>query len=314
VPRPIRYMPREGALFEITDRTIQGRLLLRPSAELNSMILGSLGRALAVNPEVSLYDFIFASNHYHLTVSAMAFGSISRFLNHLNSNVARMAGRLHGWRDHFWAGRFHAIPILDDDALLARLRYHLSHGCKEGLVMRPEDWAGVSCLPALLEGKELEGVWIDHTSRHLKSQAQSGADDRPRSEEVAIRYAIPLTPLPCWADLTEGERQAKVRAMVEDIAAETRERHEKAGTRPMGVRRVLQQNPHGLPKEVKRRKAPSCHAASAALRKTYRKLYRLFASLYREASERLRTGDRNVQFPEHCFPPAMAYQGAAGPP
>jgi hypothetical protein len=243
-------------------------------------------------------------------------------MNHLNSNVARIAGRLHGWRDRFWAGRFHAISILDDESLLQRLRYILSHGCKEGLVLRPGDWPGVSCLPALLEGKKLEGVWLDHTSMHKKPRISSdpspdptGSEDGPpRSEEVAIRYEVPLTPLPCWADLDETERQARVRAVVEDIEAETRERHERARSRPLGVRRVLQQHPHGLPQEVKRRKAPACHAASSKLRQTYRKLYRLFATMFREASARLRTGEREVAFPAHCFPPALAYQGAAGPP
>jgi hypothetical protein len=64
---------------------------------------------------------------------------------------------------------------------------------------------------------------------------------------------------------------------------------------------------------VKRRRAPACHAASQALRKAYRELYRAFANAFRQASALLRTGDREAEFPEHCFPPALAYQGA-GPP
>jgi len=39
-------MPEPGTLFEITNRTAMGRLLLRPSEELNAIILGCLGRAL----------------------------------------------------------------------------------------------------------------------------------------------------------------------------------------------------------------------------------------------------------------------------
>jgi hypothetical protein len=101
--------------------------------------------------------------------------------------------------------------------------------------------------------------------------------------------------------------------MVADIEAETKERHEKANTRPMGVRRILAQHPHSTPKEVKRSRAPSCHAASAMLWKAYRAAYRAFASIFREASARLRAGDLTAIFPEHCFPPALAYQGA-GPP
>jgi hypothetical protein len=47
--------------------------------------------------------------------------------------------------------------------------------------------------------------------------------------------------------------------------------------------------------------------------KAYRAAYRAFASVFREASARLRAGDLTAIFPEHCFPPALAYQGA-GPP
>jgi len=228
---------------------------------------GSAPSAPRCQPEVSLIAFFFASNHFHLILSASSSAAVSAFTGHLESNVARLANQLHGWRGPLWEWRFPAIPILDDESALAKLRYLLSHGCKEGL----------------------------------------------KPEEAYIRYPIPLSPLPCWAELSEEERRAKVRAMVADIEAETRKKHEDEGTRPMGVRRVLAQHPHARPKEVKRTRAPSCHAASAALRKGFRAVYRAFASAFRVASDRLRAGDRSAVFPEHCFPPALASQGA-GPP
>jgi hypothetical protein len=281
---------------------------------MNAIILGCLGRALAQFPGVSLFAFFWASNHFHLILSGLSSEIISAFMGHLQSNIARLANKLHGWRGPFWERRYRAIPILDDEALVARLRYLLSHGCKEGLVMRPADWPGVSCLPALLEGEKLEGVWVDHTSLHRKPKTGDAQDALPAgSEEAFIRYDVPLSPLPCWAELDEAGRRAKVRALVEDIEAETRERHESARTRPLGSERVLAEEPQAAPREVKRRRAPACHAASQALRKAYRALYRAFANMFRQASESLRTGDLCAVFPEHCFPPALAYQGA-GPP
>ncbi len=41
--RPLRYIP-PGSVVEVTSRTIQGRLLLRPSPEVNDIILGVIGR------------------------------------------------------------------------------------------------------------------------------------------------------------------------------------------------------------------------------------------------------------------------------
>ena len=44
MPRPLRFVP-ERSLVEITTRTFQGRMLLRPSPELTDIILGIIGKA-----------------------------------------------------------------------------------------------------------------------------------------------------------------------------------------------------------------------------------------------------------------------------
>jgi hypothetical protein len=41
----VRFVPEGGALVEATVRTIQSRLLLRPSPALNELVIGVLGRA-----------------------------------------------------------------------------------------------------------------------------------------------------------------------------------------------------------------------------------------------------------------------------
>ncbi len=43
--RSIRFVPEGGSLVEVTDRTVQARLLLVPSRELNEIVIGVLGRA-----------------------------------------------------------------------------------------------------------------------------------------------------------------------------------------------------------------------------------------------------------------------------
>ncbi len=48
--RRLRFIPPEGALVEVTCRTVQGRFLLTPSADLNEIILGVLGRAQRLYP------------------------------------------------------------------------------------------------------------------------------------------------------------------------------------------------------------------------------------------------------------------------
>ncbi len=65
VARPLRYLPPDCPLVEVTCRTIQGRMLLRPSRELKRRILGVLARA-ANRYEVGVCSFIYLSNHCHL--------------------------------------------------------------------------------------------------------------------------------------------------------------------------------------------------------------------------------------------------------
>ncbi|RME25100.1 MAG: hypothetical protein D6806_08460, partial [Deltaproteobacteria bacterium] len=52
--------------------------------------------------------------------------------------------------------------------------------------------------------------------------------------------------------------------------------------------------------------APLCHASDPEVRKRFIRGYRWFLNMYRRASERLRTGDREAEFPENCFPPPLA--------
>jgi hypothetical protein len=47
MPRPLRLVP-DHSLVEVTTRTIQGSLLLRPSSELTDIILGIIGKAQAL--------------------------------------------------------------------------------------------------------------------------------------------------------------------------------------------------------------------------------------------------------------------------
>jgi hypothetical protein len=42
--RPLRFVP-PNSIVEVTTRTMQGRLLLRPSPELTEIILGIIGKA-----------------------------------------------------------------------------------------------------------------------------------------------------------------------------------------------------------------------------------------------------------------------------
>jgi len=303
--RRLRFIPEGGALVEVTCRTIQGRFLLKPTEELESLVVGVLARAQRLYP-VEIHAYVFLSNHYHLLLSVESALVLARFMNYLNSNLAREAGRLNGWKEKFWGRRYQAIVISQEEAAqVHRLHYLLSHGCKEGLVARPRDWPGAQCAAALVDGSVLEGLWWNRT-REYTARVRGERFDRL---EYATPERIRLSSLPCWRHLSTQEYRRRVGEVILQIEAETAARHARKGTRPLGVKAVQAQHPHDRPNELKKGWAPAFHAATKVARRELVEAYRWFVGCYREAAERLRQEGTSVSFPEGSFPPRLPYVG-----
>jgi hypothetical protein len=225
-------------------------------------------------------------------------------MGHFNSKLAREVGRLTGWREKIFGRRYQAILISSEDQVqIERLRYVLSHGCKEGLVGRLQEWPGVHCVQALIEGKTLEGWWFDRTQEYLAGRR---GEDFGRFQ-YATRETLEFDPLPCWKHLAPEQRQKRVAALVSEIEAEAAARKERTGIQPLGPQEILAQNPQSQPAKTKRSPAPAVHAASRAVRRELRDAYFGFVAAYRSAAEKLRAGQRDPTFPTGCFPPPLPF-------
>lgn len=263
-----------------------------------------LARAARLYP-VEIHAFAFLSNHYHLLLTAPDAERLARFMNYLNSNLAREAGRLVRWREKFWGRRYQAILVSDEDeAQIERLRYVLAHGAKEGLVASPLDWPGAHCARALLDGTPVLGHWVDRTLEHqarLKGKAMEPSD-------LTSEESLHLTPLPCWAGLEPGQVRRRIELLVREIAAEAARRVAATGLPPLGRDALLRQEPHLEPNRVKKGPAPLVHAASRAARDALRERYRLFVAGFRQAADAMRSGRIEMSFPSGSFPPASPFQ------
>ena len=80
--RPLRFVPVQKTLVEVSTRTIQSRFLLRPSNALNEIVLGLLGRAQQIYG-VGLCGYAFASSHYHLLLLVDSAKQLSSWVAHL---------------------------------------------------------------------------------------------------------------------------------------------------------------------------------------------------------------------------------------
>lgn len=298
-------------MVEVAHRCLHARHLLTPSGELNELALGVIAKAQQLF-EVTLYLAAVMSNHLHLLFWADDAEHMAKFMNYVASNLAREANRLYGWKGKFWDGPYTPVVVAtDEETLVSRLRYFLEQGCKENLVARPRDWPGIHPAKMLLSTRHRTGVWVDRSALY---RARLNARARKRSHRRQVRavdfeetLVVELSPLPCWAHLTPEEYLRRVRREIASIEAETAERHRRDGTRPLGRRAILRQDPHYRPPHAKRSRPPLIHSVSRAVRKAYEEAYRLLVSAYREASARLRAGQLDVAFPEGTFPPGRPF-------
>ena len=278
---------------------MQGRFLLRPSKLLKRRILGVLSRAQELY-DVEIHAFSFLSNHYHLLITVDNAEQMARFMNYVQSNVAREAGRLAQWREKFWGRRYQAIVVTEEEvAQLARMDYILAQGSKEGLVARPQDWPGAQSTRALLSGRdEIGGEWIDRTAQY--QSRQRGEDTSV--ERFVERRVLKLTPLPCMLAWRPEDRLAWFRERCRHIAEMQRRR----GRRPLGREGIMKQDRHGQPRAISRSPAPFVHAATRRSARQFHEAYGRYVAAYLEAREKL-SEFGPLGFPRGCFPPALPF-------
>jgi REP element-mobilizing transposase RayT len=305
--RPLRFIPEDGSLVEITCRTDQGRYLLRPDPVIDDILLGVLGRAQRLYP-VEICAFSFLSSHYHLLLWVPDARSMSRFMWYFQTNAAREVGRLTDWPDGVWSDRYTSIPVSDEPAAqVDRLRYVLAQGVKEGLVAKVEEWPGISMLKAVLEGEPIRGTWFNRTQEYRARLRRKKKDSEPESfpsEEI-----VTLSQLPCWRHLSPEVYRELVAGLVREIESDAAAERKLTGREPLGPEAILRQHPQTRPEKLKKSPAPLFHAASKDARQGLRAAYGLFLAAFREAAERLKAGDRLARFPNGCFPPALPFVG-----
>jgi putative transposase len=303
MPRKLRYVPENPTLLSITNRTLQGRYLLRPGTRLNDVFLGVLGWAQRRH-RIRIHVVTTLSSHFHLLLTADDAEQLAGFMRDFQSRLSREVNRLTGWRGPVFERRYEMTVVTDEEkAQVERLRYVLSNGVKEGLVEHARDWPGVHSVAALLDGEPLIGHWFDRT-REYAARNQGEAFDPMR---FASEETVELSPIPCWAHLSPAAYRRRLRALVDDIDADAARGRKISGRPVLGVAAILTQDPQFRPAKLDRSPAPRVHAATKAARRFFYEAYAAFVSAFRSATEALRRGNRDAPFPRGSFPPALPF-------
>ncbi|MCG8458871.1 MAG: transposase [Holophagales bacterium] len=294
------------SLQHVTDVTFQNRFLLCPSEELNQRFLGVLGKAQK-EFEMPIYGAVVLSTHLHLLLRPRDGEHLAGFMCFFKTNLSKEIGtRMRGWTGSFFDDRYHNVTVSDEEEAQVRILYYLlAQGTKEFLVEKVLDWPGVHCARSLIEGTPMEGRWIDRTAERRARSRKGG--EAMAEEAFASKETVELSPLPCWEHLEERGWRESVAGLVAEIDREAAAERRLTGRRCLGVRGILAVDPTAQLVEVEKSPKKRFHAASREVLERLLEIWSGVLAVYREASARLRAGDRSVEFPEGTFPPALPF-------
>lgn len=268
MPRAPIFIPPDS-LVEFTVRTRKGRSLFRPNRQLMELVHGVIGRALSLF-DVRMHQFVFLSNHQHQLLRVADATQACGYIGYVNRNTAIAAKKVTGWNDDVWS-HTSIVPILDDNASIARFRYILSNGVKEGLVASPLDWPGPSSTQSLLEGKPIEARW------RPARQAEE--------VEAADRYPIEIHPLPAWSGYPAAHRRRLLEQMIHEV--EEAGIASRAGRPVAGVAALRAQAPFEESENEIENNAPIAHTSSTHLLEAFRAQRAAFIDQFRRNRARL---------------------------
>ena len=228
------------------------------------------------------------------------------FMRYFTRKVSVEVKKIRNWTGRVFPEPYDHFELSQEEAVeLQRLRYVLGNGCKEGLVLSPLDWPGVSSTEALVRGEPMRGVWLDRTALWQARGRKSGRN--AKEEDFEIPVELELSPLPSQEHLPSAGYRRLVAEMVEEIEEATLAMHRTEGSVPLGVNGILGLDPHRRQREIPKRPRPWCHAASAEARGAIKKAIRDIVAAYRRAAEQLKNGVKDVRFPAGTFPPGLPY-------
>ncbi len=153
-------------------------------------------------------------------------------------------------------------------------------------------------------------AWVPSRSssrtKEYAARKLRGEDDVDPMDYATEEHLV-FSPLPCWEHLPETEWRRNVANLIDQIEEEGARDRKRKRKMSLGVNKIMRVRPHKRPRKVERTPKPRFHAIGEEARKRMREAYTAIVVAYLIASERLRAGDRNVEFPEGTFPPGLPF-------
>ncbi len=189
-----------GLVWHITHRCHQRQFLLRFAMDRRRwrhwLYVAQRRYGLCV------LNYIATSNHIHLLVRDRGLGEIAASMQLVASRTAQEYNQRKSRHGAFWADRYHATAVQEDDHLARCMTYIDLNMVRAGVVQHPDDWdvtgyseiqrpwkrKGIIDFDALCELLDTEST--DQLARRMKRAAEAGIGTTSRdagwSESVGI--------------------------------------------------------------------------------------------------------------------------------
>ena len=302
---PLRHQ-EAGAVYELTNGSLHQIFVLKPDEEVNKIILGLLAK-MAWRYRVEIFAFCFMSNHFHILARSRTL-QLHLFMRDFQSALAVKLNQHWGRTGTFWARRYTAIKVLDDETMVDRLRYTVCNPSESNLVRHPNEWPGLCSWDIHKAG---EPMWGEVVNRKLYWKLKRRKENKYKPDwkivEMATeRFPLEMAKLSPWENLDDEAYHEKIVEVCHNHAGDLA----KARRKPcLGAQKVLAQHWSDQPKKTRKRNSPRplCHGGSPDERKKYRKTRRDTTGAYRTAVKWLRKGRTGVTFPDGTIPPGWQF-------
>ena len=293
-----------GSMVMLTRRIRQRCFLLRPSANVNQLILYVTAVA-AKKWKMKLHALTYLSNHSH-TCATDPHGNVIRYQADCHQFIARALNTKYDEEDSIWStSQPSRLDCETPPDLVHEIAYTLANPVKAGLVRQGKDWPGVRlawpCEPSV-----------------VKRPSYFFADEVIWPKEITLEFFRP----PGYEEFSEKEVAAIIERESVELEDKARAENDDKGWSFLGVERILKQPRHSRPKTTRKRSKKgrkSNISPKVACRDPEKRVARLLAHVrfvadYAVALTRWRSGHRDVLFPYGTYRMCVLHGAATGPP
>lgn len=299
---PRRILP--GQLCFVTVRAVNRCYRFAPTREALEIIWYCLAYALdKYRGCIEAHEFLWMSNHFHLVLTDRG-GRLPRFMEELNSLLARALNALHGLEGTAIEKGYNLVSVTSGDKLVEHCVYTLANPCTANLVERCHQWRGVSSqrleygIGVMVE-RPKHGLWGTQCRHVLRGTSQESKraryGGRSRLPECVT---LVLTRPAIMPELSDVQLRNLIREQLRDREQTLLIERRSQKVRVMGWSAATRVNVRAAPKPEERfGRVPSYSADTSAERRSAWRQRREFLTRYYAALRRFVGGEWTAQFP-----------------